>query len=228
MIPDFQNPTGRSWNLERRQALARLARQHEVMVIEDNPYGELRFAGQALPSVQALAPDCVLSLGTFSKIFCPGYRIGWIAGAAEVIGKYALVKQGVDLQCNTLAQMGIARYLDSCDIDAHITLIRDVYRRRRDAMIRAMEIHFPPGVTFTRPDGGLFAWVELPAGLDARCLLARSLEQQVAFVPGDSFYPNGGHANTLRLNFSNMPEDRICEGIARLGRIIRVMLSGLA
>ena len=224
MIPDFQNPTGRSWNLERRQALAQLARQFEVMVIEDNPYGELRFAGQSLPSVQALAPDCVLSLGTFSKIFCPGYRIGWIAGAAEVIGKYALVKQGTDLQCNTLAQMVIARYLDSCDIDAHITIIRDVYRRRRDAMLRAMELHFPPGVTFTRPDGGLFAWAELPAGLDARRLLARSLEQNVAFVPGDSFYPDGGHENTLRLNFSNMPEDRISEGIARLGGIIRAMM----
>ncbi len=225
VIPNFQNPTGRTWSLERRQALARLSAEYETAVIEDNPYGELRFAGEALPSVKSFdAAGNVLLTGTFSKIFCPGYRIGWIAGDKDIIRKYVLVKQGTDLQCNTLAQMEIAKYLELYDIDAHIRTIRAVYKLRRDLMVKMMESEFPQGIAFTRPQGGLFAWVELPAHVNARDVLIKSLEEKVAFVPGGSFFPNGGHENTLRLNFSNMPENRIEEGMRRLAKVLRTFI----
>lgn len=225
VIPNFQNPTGRTWSLARRKALAALCAQYQTIVIEDNPYGELRFEGEFLPSVKSFdTQGNVLITGTFSKIFCPGYRIGWIAGDKDIIRKYVLVKQGTDLQCNTLAQMEIAKYLECYDIDAHIIKIRDVYRARRNLMVKMMESEFPECVTFTRPQGGLFAWVELPASVNAREVLIKSLEEKVAFVPGGSFFPNGGHENTMRLNFSNMPKDRIEEGMRRLGRVLRLFI----
>jgi len=222
VIPDFQNPTGRTWSLPRRKRLAELSAKHGVAVLEDNPYGELRFEGDFLPSVKSFdAMGNVLCTGTFSKIFCPGYRIGWIAGDREIIRKYVLVKQGTDLQCNTIAQMEIAKYLELYDIDAHIEKIRELYRKRRNLMIQTMEKLFPENVVFTRPQGGLFAWVELPAHVDARKLLEKCLENNVAFVPGGSFFPHGGKENTLRLNFSNMSEDRIVEGLTRFAAILK-------
>ncbi|MCK9171558.1 MAG: PLP-dependent aminotransferase family protein [Treponema sp.] len=221
IIPDFQNPTGRTWSQERRKQLAELSARFAVPVIEDNPYGELRFEGDFLPAVKSFdASGSVLCTGTFSKIFCPGYRIGWIAGDRTLIRKYVLVKQGTDLQCNTLAQMEIAEYLARCDIDAHIEIIRSTYKKRRDVLIKTMERTFPDCVSFTRPQGGLFAWVILPEYINARELLEKCLEENIAFVPGGSFFPNGGNENTFRVNYSNMPEDRIEEGITRLGRII--------
>ncbi|MEQ8176585.1 MAG: PLP-dependent aminotransferase family protein [Syntrophomonadaceae bacterium] len=221
VIPDFQNPTGRTWSLERRKRLAQAAMKHQVMVVEDNPYGELRFEGKALPSVKSFDEiGCVLCLGTFSKTFCPGYRIGWIAGDKKAIEKYVLVKQGADLQCNTIAQMEIAKYLELYDIDEHIGRIREVYRRRRDLTVKTMEEVFGPDIEFTRPQGGLFAWIELPQHINSRDVLLKSLEKKVAFVPGGSFFPNGGKENTLRINFSNMPEERIVEGLRALAQVI--------
>lgn len=225
VIPNFQNPTGRTWSLERRQTLAKLSAQYETMVIEDNPYGELRFEGEFLPSVKSFDKvGNILCTGTFSKIFCPGYRIGWIAGDKDIIRKYVLAKQGTDLQCNTLAQMDIAKYLELYDIDAHIEKIRAVYKKRRDLMVSMMDQEFPEGIMFTRPQGGLFAWAQLPQSINARDVLEESLKENVAFVPGGSFFPNGGMENTLRLNFSNMPEERIVEGIRRLGRVLRTLM----
>lgn len=227
VIPDFQNPTGRTWSLHRRQRLAQIAARHQVVVIEDNPYGELRFEGDALPSVKSFDTEgCGLCLGTFSKIFCPGYRIGWVAGDKNVIRKYVLIKQGADLQCNTIAQMEIAKYLELYNIDEHISRIHEVYKRRRDLTLGIMEEEFPEGVRFTRPQGGLFAWVELPGNINARDVLEKSLEKNVAFVPGGSFFPNGGRENTLRINFSNMPEDRIIEGLKRLAEVLRSFTAG--
>lgn len=221
VIPDFQNPTGRTWSLERRKALAELAAKYEIPVLEDSPYGELRFEGEFIPAVKSFDKEgYVLYAGTFSKIYCPGYRLGWIAGDKDVIRKYVMAKQAADLQSNTLAQMEVAKYLELYDIDAHIRTIREVYRRRRDLIVEAMEREFPASVTFTRPQGGLFTWVELPANIDARELLVKSLEQNVAFVPGGAFFPGGNHENAMRINFSNMPEDRIIEGIKRLGRVL--------
>ena len=226
IIPDFQNPTGRTWSVERRKRLAELSAKHGVVVIEDNPYGELRFEGESLPSVKSFdAIGNILCTGTFSKIFCPGYRIGWIAGRKEIIRKYVLVKQGTDLQCNTIAQMEIAKYLELYDIDAHIEKIREVYRSRRNIAIQTMTKLFPKEAVFTRPKGGLFAWVELPSYIDARELLEKCLEQNVAFVPGGSFFPNNGKDNTFRINFSNMPEDRIKEGLTRMAEILNEFIA---
>lgn len=229
VISDFQNPTGRSWSLERRKQLAAIAEKHQVVVIEDNPYGELRFEGEALPSVKSFdKTGCVLCMGTFSKIFCPGYRIGWIAGDKRAIANYILVKQGADLQCNTIAQREISKYLELYDIEKHIEKIREVYRKRRDITIKSMEAEFPQGVTFTKPQGGLFAWVELPPHINARDVLVKCLEKNVAFVPGGSFFPNGGKENTFRINFSNMPEDRLVEGIKCLARVLKEFMTDSA
>jgi 2-aminoadipate transaminase len=222
LVSDFQNPTGRTWSLERRKQLAEVSAKYMIAVVEDNPYGELRFEGEFLPSVKSFDTiGNVLCTGTFSKIFCPGYRIGWIAGDKEIIHKYALLKQGVDLQCNTIAQMEISKYLDLYDIDAHIEEIRELYRKRRNLALQTMERTFPDDIVFTKPNGGLFIWVELPVSIDARKVLKKSLEQNVAFVPGGAFFPNGGHENTFRINFSNMPEDRMIEGLTRLGNILK-------
>lgn len=224
IVPDFQNPTGRTWSLARRRQLAELSAKYNVVVIEDNPYGELRYEGDFLPSVKSFDKEGnVLCTGTFSKIFCPGYRIGWIAGEKEVIRKYVLVKQGVDLQCNTVAQMVISSFLEKYNIDDHIDKIREVYHRRRDAAVDSIERFFPDNIKYTKPEGGLFLWVELDRKVNTTKLLEKCLEQDVAFVPGDSFYPNSGKTNTMRINFSNTQEEKIVEGIRRIGNAIRAL-----
>lgn len=225
VIPDFQNPTGRTWDLDRRRQLAEVSAQHGIAVVEDNPYGELRFDGEFLPSIKSFdTHGNILCTGTFSKIFCPGYRIGWIAGDKEIIRKYVLVKQGVDLQCNTLAQMEVAKFLELYDIDKHIGLIRETYKRRCNLAVIAMGKAFPAEVSFTRPEGGLFSWIELPDSMNARDVLEACLAQNVAFVPGGSFFPNGGRENTFRINYSNMPDGRIIEGINIIGRVLNSMI----
>ena len=225
-IPDFQNPSGRCWSMERRKALAALAQRHGVPVLEDNPYGELRFEGEELPSLISMDREgCILNTGTFSKIFCPGYRVGWIAGPKDLIRQYVIVKQGTDLQSNTLAQMELYKYLELYDIDEHIEKMRAVYKRRCDLMLEGMASEFPSSVHFTRPQGGLFAWVEMPEEVNARELLERCLKEDVAFVPGGAFFPNSCKENTFRINFSNMPEERITEGVKRLGKAMRSMVA---
>lgn len=221
VVPDFQNPSGRRWSVARRRRLAEIAARFGVPVIEDAPYAELCYDGEPLPSVASMdEAGLVVYLGTFSKILSPGLRLGWVAADGEILQRYVLVKQGADLHTSSLVQLLAARFMLDHDIDAHIARLREVYRARRDAMIAALEEHFPPDVSFTRPAGGLFLWVELPEGADARALLESSLEEKVAFVPGGAFFANGGHENTLRLNFSAMPEERIAEGIKRLGRVL--------
>ncbi|MCC8170505.1 MAG: PLP-dependent aminotransferase family protein [Parabacteroides sp.] len=222
VIPTFQNPTGRTWSLERRKKLAELSSKYGVAVIEDNPYGELRFEGETLPSVKSFdTAGNILCTGSFSKIFCPGFRIGWIAGDKEIIRKYVLVKQGTDLQCNTIAQLTIAEYLKRYDIDKHIGKIVDVYKKRCDTAVRCLERYFPDTVAFTRPEGGLFTWIELPEGVSAREILVKSLEKKIAFVPGGSFYPNVHKENTLRINYSNMPEEKIEQGLGTLAGVVK-------
>jgi 2-aminoadipate transaminase len=221
VVPDFQNPSGRRWSVQRRRELAELAGRFGVPVIEDAPYAELCFEGEPLPPIASYDEACtVVYLGTASKILSPGMRLGWVVADSDIVRRYVLVKQGVDLHTSSLIQLLVARFMREHDLDAHIARIRDAYRSRRDAMLAALEEHFPQDVSFTRPAGGLFLWAELPEGMDARWLLERALEERVAFVPGESFFPNGGHDNTLRLNFSAMPEERITEGIRRLGRVL--------
>lgn len=221
VIPTFQNPTGKTWSLARRKELAALSARYGIPVIEDNPYGELRFEGESLPSIKSFdQAGTILCTGSFSKIFCPGFRIGWIAGDKSIIRKYVLVKQGTDLQCNTIAQMTIAEYLKHYDIDEHIRKIIEVYRKRRDIAVECMERYFPAGVKYTRPHGGLFTWIELPEEISAREILQKCLEQKIAFVPGGSFYPVEHRENTFRINYSNMPEEKIIKGLRILGEVL--------
>ncbi len=166
----------------------------------------------------------VIFLGTFSKTFCPGLRLGWTCADTEVLQKYILVKQGADLQTSTIAQRELNKFLEKYDLDEYIEKIKKVYKRRRDLMLNTMKEEFPEGIKYTYPEGGLFTWVELPEHINARELLEKAIEKNVAFVPGGSFFPNGGHENTMRLNYSNMDEERIVIGIKRLAEVIKEML----
>lgn len=221
VIPDFQNPSGRTWSIERRKGLIAAAKRYQVPVIEDNPYGELRFEGEIMASLQSMDEQLVINTGTFSKTFCPGMRIGWVSAAPEIVEKLVLLKQGMDLCTSLKAQLEIDYYLASDAAEKKLSLIIETYRKRRDAMLSAMDEHLPASVRYTRPQGGMFLWVELPAHVRAMDLLTACLRRNVAFVPGDSFFPNGGVHHTLRLNYSNMPEDRIREGIYRFADVIR-------
>lgn len=226
VIPDFQNPSGRTWPMERRLKFMEIINKYEIPVIEDNPYGELRFDGEFLPSLKSLdTKGLVIFLGTFSKIFCPGYRLGWTCAAPEILTKFNICKQGADLQASTISQMEVNKFMDMYDLDAHVERIKACYVKRRDVMMKAMEEEFPDCVEFTHPQGGLFTWVILPEGINAGEMAKKCLEKNVAYVPGESFYPNGGVYNTCRLNYSNMPEDKIVEGIKRMAEVIKEELA---
>lgn len=225
VVPNYQNPTGRTWSTERRRGLLALAQRFNVPIIEDNPYGELTFEGDTPRAIQAMEDEgLVISLGTFSKIFCPGLRIGWIAARRPFLDRLVILKQAADLHSSTLDQMIASVYMDTHDLEEDLIRKREVYRERRDAMVLALETEMPPGVRVTHPQGGLFLWLELPEEVDARQLLRVSLDRGVAFVPGDSFFPTTQRKNTMRLNFSNMPEQRIIEGVRRLATAMKEMI----
>lgn len=222
-VPDFQNPSGITWTRARRERLLELASEFETLVIEDNPYREMRFLGSAPPPITALDPDGrTLYLSTFSKTLAPGLRIGWVAGPQPLILRCVTAKQGMDLCGPALTQAIAVKLL------AHETLLKrlpdvvGLYRRKRDVMLEALERAMPEGVSWTRPEGGLFLWVRLPEGVDAGAMLKVALEEEaVAYVPGQPFHADGGGQNTLRLNFSYPSEAEIRDGIARLGRVVR-------
>lgn len=221
-VPDFQNPSGKTMSLDRRKKLVELAVKYNIPVVEDNPYGELRFEGERIPSIKSFDnAGIVIYLGTFSKTFCPGLRLGWVCAEKDILSKYIIVKQGADLQPNSLSQREAALFMESFNLDDHIEIIRNVYRRRRDLMIDTIKKEFPGDSTFTYPEGGLFTWVGLRPEIDAAAVLLLALKEKVAFVPGGSFFPNGGHNNYFRLNYSNMPEDKIVIGIERLGKVLK-------
>jgi 2-aminoadipate transaminase len=221
VIPDFQNPSGRTWSKKRREMLVELANKYDKIIIEDNPYGELRYDGEMIPSVKSMDTEGrVVYLGTFSKTFCPGLRIGWVAADDLVLNKYIMVKQGADLQTNSMSQRELSLFLDDYDFNEHIDKLIKLYRGRRDTMIHAMDIHFPKTVKYDVPSGGLFIWAETPVGTDTKELMIEAVKNKVAFVPGESFFPNGGVKHTMRLNFSNMNDEKIEEGIKRLGAIL--------
>lgn len=220
-IPDFQNPTGRTMAIDRRKKMVELANKYDVVIIEDNPYGALRFEGEVYPAIKSFDTEGrVVYLGTMSKVFCPGLRVGWIYAAPNILEKYNLIKQSADLQCNSMTQRECATFLDLYDLPAHVKKIIEVYRIRRNLMIQTMEKTFPKNVSFTRPEGGLFLWVTLPENVDAAVVFEKALEKKVAFVAGESFFPNGGHKNNIRLNYSSMPDEKIVEGITRLGQVL--------
>jgi 2-aminoadipate transaminase len=228
-LPNFQNPSGRTMSLERRTLLIETAKKYGVPVVEDDPYGELRFEGEALPSLRSMWPEGVIYLGTFSKILAPGFRLGWMVCPPEMYDEMVFGKQPADLHTSTGTQMATYEVCRQPGfLDAHIERIRAVYRERRDVMLRAMDEHFPAECIWTKAAGGLFIWAEVPASIDTRDLLAEALEENVAFVPGQSFHADRTGTNTMRLNFSNVSSERIEEGIARLGRAIKRRLAKTA
>jgi 2-aminoadipate transaminase len=221
-VATFQNPTGVTLSAERRGAILDIAERYDLRIVEDDPYGELRYDGAPAPHLAALdaarhgRPRHVVYLSTFSKLLAPGLRVGWAVGPASLLRKMALIKQGLDLHTGTLSQ-AIAH--ESCRdglLDRQIPRIRQIYGARRDAMLRALERHAPEGVRWTRPEGGMFLWLTLPEGADAARTLARAVERKVAFVPGQAFHADGAGANTLRLNFSYAPPASIEDGVQRL------------
>jgi 2-aminoadipate transaminase len=221
-IPDFQNPSGKTMSVDRRKRVAELSKIYSIPVIEDCPYGELIFEGEVYPSIKSFDTEGnVIYLGTFSKTFCPGLRIGWVCAEPEIIQKYIIVKQGADLQCSSISQRETALFMQQYDLNEHIANIRAIYKGRRDVMIESIENYFPKDVKYTRPKGGLFAWVELRNDLDASEILVEALKENVAFVPGGSFYANGGNKNHFRLNYSSMNEELIVEGMKRLGKVLQ-------
>lgn len=225
VIPDFQNPTGRTWPLERRNAFMEVVNKYEIPVVEDNPYGELRYEGEYLPSLRSLdTKGLVIYLGTFSKILAPGYRLGWVNASDEILDGYNKIAQAAALQASTISQMETAKWIDMFDLDAHVAQIREVYGKRRQVMLDTMEATFPEGVKWTHPDGGLFLWVTLPEGMKSQDVYMKALEKNVAFVPGDTFFPNGGVFNCFRMNYSCMPEDKIKQGITALAETIKELM----
>jgi len=236
ILPNFQNPAGVTISLPRRQTLIQAAQQHGIPLVEDDPYGALRFEGEPLPGLvvldaaQAGASNGdsytgnVIYLSTFSKTLAPGLRLGWIVAAPNVIGKLVQIKQGADLHSSTFDQMVAYEVARDGFIDAHVDELRAVYRQRRDAMLDALAEFMPPEVTWTHPQGGLFLWVHFPAAIDVRALFDEALRRNVAFVPGEAFYTVPNPPPTARLNFSCMNEERIGEGIRRLGEAVKERL----
>ena len=219
-IPTFQNPTGRTLSLSRRRAVADLAARYKVIVAEDDPYRDLRYWGNPLPSIKSFDREgWVVFLGSFSKIISPGLRVGYIAGEEAIIRKCTVGKQSTDVHTANLNQAIVDQYLRQNLLPAHIEEICSDYGAKLQSMIQHLE-SFPEGVRFTRPEGGLFIWAELPDCLDALLLLQQSIEQKVAYVPGTHFFVNGGHRNTLRLNFSNSTMNQIDTGMDILRDIV--------
>ena len=222
VIPDFQNPTGICWSLERRKKFIEVINKYDLPVFEDNPYGELRYRGESFPTLKSMDTKGLVSfLGTFSKIFCPGLRLGWIAGPHTIVEKFVMIKQSADLHTSNFDQGVADAYMDSYDLDAHVKEIVELYGHRRDLILKTMEEEFPEGVEFTRPDGGLFLWVTVPEGVSARKVFDKCIEQKVAAVIGDAFYPNDKTDRSMRVNYSCMPDDKIVEGVKRMAKAIK-------
>lgn len=223
-VPNFQNPTGISYSLKRRKEVARVLTGSNTVFVEDNPYGEIRFMGEDHPPVKAFLEESVL-LGSFSKIVSPGIRLGWITAPAEVMDKLVTAKQASDLHSSLLSQMIVHRYLSLYDVDAHLRKIRKMYKSQRDIMVSLIQEEFPEDVQYTAPEGGMFLWVTLPEGMSSLELFEMALKEKVAFVPGQAFYAEEPQFNTLRMNFSNSSEEKIEEGIKRLGNVIKKLLN---
>ncbi|MBI3148387.1 MAG: PLP-dependent aminotransferase family protein [Betaproteobacteria bacterium] len=223
-LPNFQNPTGRLLPLARRQALAAKARELDLLILEDDPYGALSYAGEVPPAIRTLAPERTVYMGSFSKVLAPGLRLGFVIAPAAIRAKLVQAKQATDLHTATLSQQAAYEVVKDGFLDQHIPSIRALYRDQCLAMLDALTRHMPKGVTWNRPQGGMFLWVELPQGLDATAVLARAVEQNVAFVPGAPFYANAPKIETLRLAFVTVPPARIELGVECLAGVIRAMV----
>jgi len=220
VCPNFHNPAGVTLSLDRRRRLVEVCRAAGVPIIEDDPYGMLRFEGQALPSLRSLDPGNVIYLGTLSKVFCPGIRVGWTVAPAETTAQLVLLKEAADLCSSNLNMLVAEGWLADRDRwTGTLADLVDVYRRRRDACLAALERHFPAGTTWTRPGGGFYVWVTIP-GADTKAMLPEAVARGVAYVPGTAFFPDGSGRDRLRLAFCYPPEDAIEEGVRRLGELL--------
>ncbi|MGG7604124.1 PLP-dependent aminotransferase family protein [Massilia sp. BKSP1R2A-1] len=223
-LPNFQNPTGRSLSIERRQELVETCARLGLPLIEDDPYGTLSYRGEPMPKMVAMNPDGVIYMGSFSKVLTPGIRLGYVCAPLPLVRRLELAKQAADLHTAQLTQMVVHEVVKDGFLDQHIPTIRKLYGDQCQVMLDAMAEHFPASVTWTKPEGGMFIWVTLPKSIDAMKLLDQSLAARVAFVPGAPFYANEPETNTLRLSFVTVPPERIREGIAILGKLIKDML----
>ncbi|NBC81760.1 MAG: aminotransferase class I/II-fold pyridoxal phosphate-dependent enzyme [Bacteroidetes bacterium] len=224
-VPNFQNPSGISYSDEKRKIIAQLLTDKPIIVVEDDPYGDLRYTGREKKTFKSLMPEKTILLGTFSKTVVPSFRLGWLVAPAAYMERLVIAKQAADLHTNYFIQRLIFKYLSTHKIDSHIAVIRDRYDKQRTAMIAALRKYFPEGVDFTLPEGGMFLWVMLPEGISTMKLFDIAIQKKVAFVPGNPFYTDGRETNTLRLNFSCVDENLIDEGIKRLAEATRELLS---
>jgi 2-aminoadipate transaminase len=219
-IPNHQNPGGVSLSVERRHRLAELAEAHDLLVLEDNPYGLLDFAGKVYPSIRELIPDRTIYVGTVSKTFAPGVRTGWIAAPAPVRDKLVLLREAADLCPSSLTQMVVETWFSTQPWREQIDAFRDVYRTKAEVMLHALDEEMPEGVTWTRPSGAFYIWMTVPAGIDTDDLAAKAIGRRVAFVPGRGFYGDGSGGDQLRLCYSQPSPERIREGVARFGELL--------
>jgi len=221
-IPDFQNPAGITMSLKRRNEILAIAKKYDVLILEDSPYRELRFEGEHIPTIYSLDnTGHVINLGTFSKIFAPGFRIGWVIAHPEIIDKIVVAKQATDLCTPPFTQRIAARYMEKGIIDKKIKLITDMYRTKRDVMLEALEKYMPEEVTWTKPEGGLFLFVTCPERIDTNKMFEKAIKENVAYVSGTSFFCNGKGHNTMRLNFSFTSNELNVEGIKRLANVLK-------
>ncbi|WP_285251180.1 PLP-dependent aminotransferase family protein [Pseudarthrobacter sp. fls2-241-R2A-168] len=222
-VPDFHNPTGITMTLERRRRLLEVAQKHDVIVVEDSPYRDLRYEGDAVPTIKSMDTDGrVIYLGSFSKILTPGLRLGWAAATPELIQNLGLLKLAADTQTSTINMAVASEFLDRYDLDAHVARVNVQYSAKRDLLLNVFDSAMPPGVTYTRPSGGLFTWLTLPEGFDAaRFLLEEAIPHgRVAYVPGGPFYPDRAEPNHARLSFSSLERDEMVDAANRLGALI--------
>ncbi len=220
-VPNFHNPAGVTMSVERRRALVRIASERELLVLEDNPYGLLRYEGSPLPTLRSFDDEFVIYASTFSKILSPGVRLGWAVAPAPILQKMNIGKQAADLCSSSISQYFVAAYFDSGPWEDYVRSLIEIYRRRRDVMLDALAEHFPREAEWTHPEGGLFIWATLPDYIDTTDLLARALQEHVAFVPGRAAFVDGRGGSSMRLNFSGVGEDEIREGVRRIGEVVR-------
>lgn len=220
MIPDFQNPSGETLTLEERRVLVELAQEYDFLIVEDSPYRELRYEGEPVPTMYSLDPDRVIHLGSFSKIFAPGFRLGWAIAHPDILDRIYVCKQSLDLCPPILDQYVAAEFLRSGRLDANLCKSIELYRSKRDLLLSLLETHMPEGVKWTRPEGGLFLFLTLPEGFDAVKFYDKALDAGVAYVAGEFFYPDRRGKNTMRLNFSFMTPERITEGVRLLASLV--------
>ena len=221
MIPDFQNPSGESLSLEERKMLVELAQEHDFLIVEDSPYRELRYEGEDIPTMYSLSPDRVIHLGSFSKIFAPGFRLGWAIAHPDILDKIYVCKQSLDLCPPIFDQYVAAEFLSSGRLDANLAKSIELYRKKRNLLLNLLEENMPEGVSWTRPEGGLFLFLTMPEGFDAVKFYDTALDAGVAYVAGEFFHPDGTGANTMRMNFSFMSPERITEGVRLLSSLLR-------